>query len=894
MPVTSDKRPDPEALLAYVKAEEAKKARGKLRIFLGAAPGVGKTYSMLEAAQIRLAEGLDVVAGVVETHGRLETEALLQNLEVLPRRQIEYRGITLEEFDLDEALARRPALLLVDELAHTNAPGSRHAKRWLDVKELLDRGINVYTTLNIQHLESFNDVIAQITGVVMRETVPDSVLEEADSLVLVDLPPDDLLIRLKEGKVYVPRQAEWATQNFFQMGNLIALRELALRITADRVNAEVLVYRQGQAVQTTWPTAERLLVCIGPSPTSAKLIRATKRMATGLHAEWLAIYVEDPKMLRLPETERNRAVQNLQLAEQLGGETFTLRGRHIAEEIVNFARQRNITKIVAGKPLRPRWKDILFGSPVDELVRLSGEIDVYVITGEPGEQKESPSLVQPKGIRWPDYETGLFYFILANGLAFLMYPYFDLSNLIMVYLVGVMVTAIHCGRGPAILISLLSVLAFDFFFVPPRFTFAVSDTQYIVTFAVMFLVALVISHLTTLIRQQAEAARSQERQTAAMHALSRQLASTRGVEKILQVAVKHISEIFGSQVAAMLPDEKGGLQVAAGDLTVFQKDIIKEFSVARWTYNAGQLAGWGTQTLPTAEVLYVPLYAANATLGVLALRPRDPQRLLSPEQMRLLESLAKQVALALEVERLQKTALEAQIEAETERLRSSLLASVTHDFQTPLAAIMGSASSLLDLPSRLDAKLAEEMLTNIYDEAERLSRLVNNLLNIAKLESGSLQLHKELQPLEEVVGAALNRLEKKLADRQVTISLPPDLPMVPLDAALAEHIFINLVENALKYTPPGSPLAISARRKDQEIEVEVADCGPGIPPEDLDKIFDMFYRGTMDLSQKGYGLGLSICRAIVEAHSGRIWAENLPGGGAAVRFTFPVNVQGNQ
>jgi two-component system sensor histidine kinase KdpD len=894
MPVTFDRRPDPEALLAYAKAEERKKGRGKLRIFLGAAPGVGKTYSMLEAAQARLAEGLDVVAGVVETHGRLETEALLQNLEVLPRRQIDYKGITLEEFDLDEALARQPALLLVDELAHTNAVGSRHAKRWLDVKELLDRGINVYTTLNIQHLESFNDVIAQITGVVMRETVPDSMLEEADSLVLVDLPPDDLLIRLKEGKVYVPQQAEWATQNFFQMGNLIALRELALRITADRVNAQVLVYRQGQAVQTTWPTAERLLVCIGPSPTSAKLIRATKRMAAGLRAEWFAVYVEDPKMLRLPEAERNRAVFNLRLAEQLGAETITLRGRRIAEEIVNFARQKNITKIVAGKPIRPRWKDILFGSPVDELVRLSGEIDVYVITGEPGEQRESTSVAQPKTIPWPDYELGLLYFILANGLSLLMYPHFDLSNLIMVYLVGVMVTAIHCGRGPAILISLLSVLAFDFFFVPPRFTFAVADTQYIVTFAVMFLVALVISHLTALIRQQAEAARSQERQTAAMHALSRQLASTRGVEKILQVAVKHISEIFGSQVAALLPDEKGGLQVAAGDLTVFKKDIIKELSVAQWTYKAGQMAGWGTQTLPTAEILYVPLQAANAASGVLALRPRDAERLLLPEQLHLLESLAKQVALALEVERLQKTALEAQIEAETERLRSSLLGSVTHDFQTPLAAIMGSASSLLDLPSRIDAKLAQEMLTNIYDEAERLSRLVNNLLDIAKLESGALKLQKELQPLEEVVGAALNRLEKKLANRPVTISLPPDLPMVPLDAALAEHIFINLLENALKYTPPGSPLAISAMRKDQEIEVEVADCGSGIPPEDLDKIFDMFYRGTKDLSQKGYGLGLSICRAIVEAHGGRIWAENLPGGGAAARFIFPVNVQGNQ
>ena len=573
MPVTSDKRPDPEALLALVTAEERKKARGRLRIFLGAAPGVGKTYSMLEAAQIRLAEGLDIVVGVVETHGRSETEALLHHLEVLPRRRFEYKGITLEEFDLDAALARRPALLLVDELAHTNAPGSRHAKRWLDVKELLDRGIDVYTTLNIQHLESLNDVIAQITGVVMRETVPDSILEEADSLVLVDLPPDDLLIRLKEGKVYVPQQAEWATQNFFQMGNLIALRELALRITADRVNAQVLVYRLGQAVQTTWPTTERLLVCVGPSPSSTKLIRATKRMAASLHAEWFAIYVEDPKMLRLPEAERNRAVQNLQLAEQLGGETFTLRGRHIAEEIVNFARQRNVTKIVAGKPLRPRWKDILFGSPVDELVRLSGEIDVYVITGEPGEPRESPSIAQPKGIRWPDYETGFFYFILANGLAFLMYTHFDLSNLIMVYLVGVMVTAIHCGRGPSILISFLSVLAFDFFFVPPRFTFAVSDAQYFVTFAVMFLVALVISHLTTLIRQQAEAARSQERQTAAMHALSRQLASTRGVEKILQVAANHISEIFECQVTALLPNEKGGLKVAAGDLTIFHKDI---------------------------------------------------------------------------------------------------------------------------------------------------------------------------------------------------------------------------------------------------------------------------------------------------------------------------------
>jgi two-component system sensor histidine kinase KdpD len=645
--------------------------------------------------------------------------------------------------------------------------------------------------------------------------------------------------------------------------------------------------------------AERLLVCVGPSPSCADVIKAAQSMAAALKAEWFAVYVEDPKMLRLPQAERNRAVYNLRLAEQWGGETITLRGRRLAVEIVNFGRQRNITRIIAGKPRRPRWRDILSRSPVDELVRLSGEIDVYVISGEPAQAKESPVLVQPKRMRLPGYELGLIYFILATGLSFLMYPYFELPNLIMVYLVGVMATAIHCGRGPAILVSLLSVLGIDFFFVPPRFTFAVEENHYILTFGVMFLVALVISHLTSLIRRQAEAARLQERQTAAMHALSRDLAGTRGVEKIVQVAVKHLSEIFECQAVALLPDAEGKLKVAAGDLSaVFHKDIIKELGVAQWAYQNGQMAGWGTQNLPDSAILYVPLSGANVTLGVLALRPRDleAEQWLLPEQLRLrfLESLAKQIALALEVEFLQKSALEAQVAVETERLRSSLLGSVTHDFQTPLAAIMGSASSLLDLQGRLDTQQAMEMLANIYDEADRLSRLINNLLDIAMLESGSLKLHKELQPLEEVVGAALNRLEKKLADRPVTTSLPSDLPMVPLDAALAEHIFINLLENALKYTPSGSPLSISAVQKDDEIEVEVGDCGPGFPPEDLDRVFEMFERGTKDLGEKGYGLGLSICRAIVEAHGGGMWGANRPGGGAVVRFTFPLKIQDSQ
>jgi two-component system, OmpR family, sensor histidine kinase KdpD len=648
-----------------------------------------------------------------------------------------------------------------------------------------------------------------------------------------------------------------------------------------------------RVTDTVAPREERLLVCIGPSPSSANLIRIAQKMAADLKAEWFAVYVEDPRMLRLPETERSRAVYNLRLAEQLGAEAITLRGRRIAEQIISFTRQRQITRIVVGKPRQTRWEAILWGSPVDELVRLSSDSDVYVIEGEAGEQPEPRLMEQPKGMRRPDYEVGLLVFILATAFSFLMFPYFELPNLIMVYLVGVMVTAIYCGRGPAILVSVLSVMGFDFFFVPPRFTFAVAENHYILTFAVMFLVALVISHLTSLIRRQAEAARLQERQTAAMQSFSRELASTRGMEEILKVAVKHISAIFACHAAALLPDDKGQVHLTAGNLTVFPRDILKELGVATWVYQNGKMAGWGTQNLPESEVLYVPLQGANATVGVLALRPKEPESeyWLLPEQLRLrlLESLAKQIALALQVERLQRTALEAKMAVQTERLRSSLLGSVTHDFQTPLAAIMGSASSLLGLKSKLDDRLAQEMLTNIYEEADRLSRLITNLLNIARLESGSLRLRKELQPLEEVVGAALNRLERKLADRSVTVSLPPDLPMVPLDAALAENVFLNVLENSLKYAPSGSALFIKAVPKGNEIEVEVADDGPGFAPEDLERIFEMYYRGTEDSDRKGYGLGLSICRAIVAAHGGRIWAANLPARGAAVRFTFPLN-----
>lgn len=639
----------------------------------------------------------------------------------------------------------------------------------------------------------------------------------------------------------------------------------------------------------------KLLVCVGPTPTGAGLVKSAAELAAASQTPWFAVYVETPRMLRLPEADRGRATYNLRLAEQLGAETITMRGQSVAPEIVSLARRLNITRIIAGKPApRPRWQAVFSPSPVEELLRLAGDFEIRLLSGQPPGPPESPPQVQPKRWRWSGYEGALLYLVLATALCFLMYPYLDLPNLIMVYLLAVMVTAVQCGRGPAILNAFLSVLAFDFCFVPPRWTLTVEEAKYIVTFAVMFLVAVVIGHLAALIRRQADAARLHERQTAAMYALSRELAGTRGIGNILAAAVRQISGIFECRAVALLPDDQGKLQPAAGDLAaVFHKDLVKELGVAQRAYGARRMAGWGTQDHADSPILYLPLPGSSGSLGVLALRPRDPEaeNWLLPEQLRLhlLESLAKQAALALEVERLEKAAREAQLGMESERLRTSLLSSVTHDLQTPLAAVMGSASSLLK--GHLAEPVARELLRNIYEEAQRLSRLVANLLNLAQLESGSLELHKEMQPLEEVVGAALNRLEKQLADRPVELSLPADLPMVPLDGALAEQVFVNLLENALRYTPAGSPLRIAASAKADCLEVEVADRGPGFAPEELEKVFEMYYRGARDQEARGYGLGLAICQAVVKAHGGRIRAENPPGGGAAVRFTFPLGPQ---
>jgi two-component system sensor histidine kinase KdpD len=882
----SEQRPDPDILLARVQAEQARERRGKLKVFLGAAAGVGKTYAMLEAARARRATRLDVVVGYVEPHGRPETEALLEGLEQLPPRLIEYHGTHVREFDLDAALARRPALILVDELAHTNASGARHAKRWQDVTELLEAGIDVYTTVNIQHLESLNDIVARITGVVVRETVPDSVLEAADELELVDLPPEDLLQRLREGKVYIAEQAERAVRKFFRKGNLIALRELALRLTTARVDAEMEEYRRDHAIPETWPVSERLLVAVSPSPLAARVVRTARRMATAMRAEWVVAYVERPGA-RLSEGDRDRVVQTLRLAEQLGAETITLTGHDLADELVRYARTRNVNKIVLGKTRQPRWREALFGSVVNELVRKSGDIDVHVITGEGEGVRPISKPGAERAGNWNAYGRAAAVVAIVTALAWAMFPFFQLANLVMVYLLGVVFVATQLGRGPSVLASVLSVAAFDVFFVPPYFTFAVADYGYLVTFAVMLVVALVTSTLTVRVRQHAEQAREREGRTAALYAVSRDLARARGVDEVMAAAVRHITQVFGSASAIFIPGEAGALALRAGGLGGAESDLSEQ-AVARWVYEHGQPAGLGSATLPGARALYLPLRAARGTAGVLAVRPPSPQRVAEPDQRHLLETFADQTALALERARLAEEAQHATVHAETERLRSALLSAVSHDLRTPLATITGATSTLMASDRRLDEATREELLAVAHEEAERLNRLVANLLDITRLEAGAVQVRKEWHPLEEIVGAALTRLERRLADRPVTTQIPADLPLVPLDGVLMEQMLLNLLDNALRHTPPRTPIEIAAALDDDHVSLEVADRGPGVPAGDEARVFDRFYRGRPGVAEGGVGLGLTVCRGIVEAHGGRIEAVNRPGGGVAFRVTLPL------
>lgn len=891
MSIAEQTRPNPDVLLARVEAEEQRQSRGRLKIFFGACAGVGKTYAMLEAARAKKREGIDVVVGIVETHKRKETEALTQGFEILPARWIEYKNTKLREFDLPGAIKRRPALILIDELAHTNAPGCENTKRHNDVEALLDAGIDVYTTLNVQHMESLNDVVAQITGVAVRETVPDSVVETADDIELIDLPPDDLLLRLKDGKVYLGEQAGRAAQNFFRPGNLAALRELALRRTADRVNRQVQSYKQAQAGTGVWATTERIMVCVGPGPFSGRLVRAARRMAAGLQAQWIAVFAETPALAALAEAERERIRQHLRLAEQLGAETVTLPGRNVVESLVAFARERNITKIIIGKPARPRWREFIFGSVVEELIRQSGDIDVYVIKGEREVEPRTRQVLQLSPLAsWHPYGLAALIVLLATGICWLMFPYFQLPNLIMVYLVGVIVAAIRFGRGPAILCSVFSVAAFDFCFVPPYFTFAVADSQYLITFAVMLLVAVVIGSLTARVQAQAASASLREQRTAAQYEMSRELSTARGAANVIAIGVKHLALLFESEVVGLMagPDER--LEIAAGSDVAFQFNA-RERAVAQWVFDLRQPAGAGTDTLAGAEALYLPLNGAQSVVGVLGLRSNKAGRVMSPEQFHLLETCATQIALAIERDQLAEKARQAQVQAETERSRNTLLSSVSHDLRTPLAAICGASSSLLSQSANLSPSAQRELIHTIDDEGNRLARLVSNLLEMTRLESGTIELKRELCPIEEIVGAALSRMEARLKDRPVKADLPEGLPPLMLDVVMMEQVFINLLDNAAKHTPEGTAIELSAEAGDKELLVRVADHGPGINEDERQRVFEKFFRGGAAPRPGGVGLGLAICRTIVEARGGRISVQNTPAGGAVFTIALPMTAQ---
>jgi two-component system sensor histidine kinase KdpD len=875
MPVDNPERrarPSPEALLAAAQKE----GRGRLKVFLGAAPGVGKTYEMLTAAQARRREGVDVVVGVAETHGRAETEALLRGLEILPRRRIDYRGHTLEEMDLDAILKRRPQLVLVDELAHTNAPGTRHSKRYLDVDELLAAGINVYTTLNIQHVESLNDVVAQITRIRVRETVPDSVLDRADDIEVVDLSADDLIQRLKEGKVYVPHQAERAIRHYFKPGNLTALRELALRRTAQRVDEQMVTYMQAQAISGPWAAGERVLVCVNDEPAGAGLIRYTKRLADRLHGPWTALYVETSRHQRLDDAARDRVADTLRLAERLGGNALTVPGARIADDVVNYARANNITHIVIGKSTRSRWFELLHGSVVHELVRRSGTISVHVIAGDSSEAVPAKTVTtapaQPEIDLWPyAWTTGIV--AVALGIGVPLQDYLSITNVALVFLTAVLIAAIRFGLLPSLYACLISVLAYNFFFLPPLYTFTIADRENIVALFFFLVVAVIASNLAARTRSQMVAARARVRTTEELFGFSRKLAGISTLDDLLWATVYQIALMLAVRVVVLLPDG-ASIAVRAGYPPEDELDEA-DLAAARWTWEHNRPAGRGADTLPGARRLFLPLRTGRGLVGVLGIDRDRPGPLLTPDSRRLLDALADQVAVAIERITFAEDVDRAHVTAETERLRAALLTSISHDLRTPLASILGALTSLRSYGEIYDAKTRDELMATIQSEAERLNRFIGNLLDMTRLESGAMALKPEPVEAAEIVDTALRRASRIVADHRVELDFAPDLPLLKADYLLLEQVLFNLLDNAAKFAPVGTMIRVIGRRDGDFVALRIEDEGPGIPEAERERIFDKFYRvHAQDRQRAGTGLGLAICRGFVEAMGGTIVADN--------------------
>jgi two-component system sensor histidine kinase KdpD len=886
-------RPSPDALLEKARAE----TRGRLKIFLGAAPGVGKTYEMLMSGRAKIADGVDVVVGVVETHGRRETQALLDGFEIVPRVKVDYKGRALDEMDLDAILKRRPELVLVDELAHTNAQGSRHPKRYLDVKELLDRGIDVYTTLNIQHVESLNDVVSQITRIRVRETVPDSIIDMADDVEIIDLTPDDLIKRLHDGKVYVSKTAERALTNYFTPGNLTALRELALRRTAQRVDDQLLTHMQAHAIQGPWAAGERVLVSIDHHPRSARLVRYAARMASRLRAPWAAVYVETNRSINLTEAQRDTIASTLRLAEQLGGEAITLPGREVAEELLRHSASNNVTHIVIGSPKIGSWRDWSRRSVSYDLIRKAGDISVHVISGNEADSeavgrgvKVAPS---PPPFQLRGYILATLYVAIALGFCVILDQVLDVRNLALVFLMAVLASAVTQGLRPALYSCILGALAFNFFFLPPRYTLTISDPESVLAFFFFLGVAVIASNLTATVQRQAMAARQRARTTEDLYLFSKKLAGTGTLDDVLWATAFQLASMLKLRVVLLLP-EHGTIAVKAGyppDDTLDDADI----AAARWAWEHNHAAGRGADTLPGAKRLYVPLRTGRTAVGVIGLdNDRRGGPLLTPEQQRLLDALADQAALAIERVQLVADVDRAKLAVEADRLRSALLTSISHDLKTPLAAILGAAGTLRDYLETLPHEDRVDLLSTVIDESERLNRFIANLLDMTKIESGAMEPNYALHYAGDIVGSALRRAEKILAHHRVEAQMPVDLPMVKVDPVLFEQVLFNLLDNAAKYAPEGSAIRLEAWADIDNIVFRVMDEGPGIPPADLERVFDTFYRVRKgDQVRAGTGLGLSICRGFIEAMGGMIAAGNRTdrqGAVFTIRLPKPTDV----
>jgi two-component system sensor histidine kinase KdpD len=895
MPSSSEQRPDPDLLLAKVKQQEAQAKRGKLRIYFGSSAGVGKTYAMLTNARALKNEGRDVVIGVVETHGRAETAALLESQEVLPPRTMAHRGKELTEFDLDAALLRHPSLILVDELAHSNVQGARHPKRWQDVEELLAAGIDVFTTLNVQHLESLNDVVGGITNVRVWETVPDTVFDDAEEVVLVDIPAEELLERLKAGKVYVAQQAERAANNFFRKGNLMALRELALRRTADRVEGDVQAYRVDKSIASVWKTANALLTCVGPDAGAERVVRGAARLAGQLNAEWHAVYVETPALQRLPPAARERILGTLSLAKELGATTAVIADADVATSVVAYARSHNLSKLVIGRdPARRLWP--WQRSSGQKLALLAPDIDLIEIGRADGVMKNSdarsssPPIAGETNGRLKFKRLRYVWAALACGavtlLSIPLADRFDRSNIVAIFILTVVLVAVRFGRGAAAIAAVLSVCSFDFFFVPPRFSFAVSDVQYLLTFGIMLAVGLITGQLTAGLRFQARVASHREERAGSLYEIARDLSGAVQTDQVVRISDESIERTFRASAALLLPDAAGKLTAASSRADL---SLSVDIGIAQWAFDKGQPAGFGTDTLPGSEVLYVPLRAPVQARGVLAVKAQNRRLLRIPEQRQLLDTFAALIAIALERVHYVEVAQDALVRMESERLRNSLLAALSHDLRTPLTVLVGLAESLtLTKPPLSPAQL--ETSQAIQEEARRMIALVSNLLDMARIESGEVKLNLAWQPLEEVVGSALNAMHGSLLRHQVEVHIPRDLPLVRFDALLIERVLVNLLENAAKYTPPGARVTVAAEVIGDHLSVSVSDNGPGLPAGREEAVFQKFTRGVRESATPGVGLGLAICRAIVESHQGKIVGANRPGGGARFTFTLPLGI----